>query len=67
MNRNDLRHPYPAHTGNWRAAPPQRVKPAPKPLTFWHVLGGIAVMAVIIEALLSAVMAVVRGLGLMHG
>lgn len=67
MRRRELRQRYPAHHGDWCGALiAPRIQPQRKPLTFWHVLGGIAVSGLMIIAAVSCVMAALRGLGAFH-
>jgi hypothetical protein len=67
MKRNELRQPYPAHTGGWRSAPPLPIKPKQKPLSFWKVMAGIIVMGIIIGAAVSLALAGLRDTGAFHG
>lgn len=67
MKRNELRQPYPAHTGGWRSAPSLRIQPKPEPVSFWKVMGSIIVTGVIIGGAVSGVLAVLSGMGAFHG
>lgn len=67
MKRNDMRHPYPAHSGVWRASASPRIRPNTQPMNFWHVMGGIILAGGIIGAAVGFALAALRGTGAFHG
>lgn len=62
MTRKELRH-----TGEWRFLRPLPVRPQPRPLTFWQVLGCIALCYLAVIAIVSGGMAALGALGVHHG